>query len=165
MHRHSLLRSHELNRVPRDLSGSPKKKKRNPACDPPYITGSESLTACFSFFRASRSVLLSSFKLDRRIECADSSCGRSFYGGPPVEEQTNSLSILSPILLSLSRARVGDRDGICMRSHAASNWRRGLGNPPPFVPTNVWMQGAWSTPLSCRCNEHRAGIPTLSPGA
>lgn len=51
---------------------------------------------------------------------------------------------------------------ICMRSHAASNWRRGLGNPPPFVPTNVWMQGAWSTPLSCRCNELRTGIPILN---
>lgn len=73
---------------------------------------------------------------------------------------TNFLSI-SPILLLFARASRRSRR-ICMRSHAASNWRRGLGNPPPFVPTNVWMQGAWSTPLSCRCNEPRTGILTLN---
>lgn len=103
------MRSHELNRVPRDLSGSPKEKKKKKRESRVRSTlhhgDSESLTACFSFFRASRSV--SSYRVSSWIDgsSVQTRPADGHFTAVPLWKNKRTPSQSSPQSFSPSRAR------------------------------------------------------------
>lgn len=146
------MQSHELNYVPCNLV-SPKKKSREI-----HLTAENLWRRDFLSFALLDQTLLSSFRLDQRIECADSACGRSFYDDSLEEQRTFSQF---PQFCSLSRARVGDRDrSVCARTRRQTDDEGWETRHPSCQPMCECRAHDLYPSLSRQCLAC-AGIPTL----